>query len=252
MTGSTLLAHLVGRLAAHRNEDIVTEALAHICTESEAARSALSEFAAGLGAGAELARVETQQPDTDTASRPDLVAYDTEGRAPLIVEAKFDAGLTEQQPAAYLSQTDGVVLFVCPNRRIESLWPELLQRTKHLGAVDEGGLSRLTRRADVPGSATLAITSWGSLLNHIRNAVAVEHPSLIGDVYQLQNLCGRLESEAFLPLRSEELTADIGTRLVQFLTLIDELSEQLLNRADVNKERLRTGGRAATMATFLT
>lgn len=72
-------------------------------------------------------RFRTQASNSE-GSRPDIVGEAQDGVAHLILEGKFWAALTEAQPVGYLQQfpTNGTLMFVCPARRVESLWKELL------------------------------------------------------------------------------------------------------------------------------
>ena len=251
MTANTLLAHLISRFAADRQEVLVTEALAHLCQHSPAVRQGLASFASGLGAPVDIARVKAQHHDPDSAARPDLVAFDASGQPVVIIEAKFNAGLTDQQPHAYLAHTDGLVLVVCPARRIEPLWGELLRRTAMLGPRRVDHAPGPTRLATIDGHADLAITSWRVLLEAVRHSVTAAEPGFLGDVDQLRSLCGVLESNLFLPLRSEELTDDTGTRILQYNRMVDDLTARLRRRDDVNTYRLRTAASAGWYGQYL-
>ena len=70
------------------------------------------------------------QASGEDSSIPDLAALDPEGREVLLIENKFWAGLTRNQPAAYLARLpqnqDGLLLFVVPQRRLHSVWPDLV------------------------------------------------------------------------------------------------------------------------------
>ena len=65
---------------------------------------ALSELiAAGGAAVGEIGQVRTQ-PTGKEGERPDLAGVDREGRECVLIEAKFWAGLTSNQPVAYLKR----------------------------------------------------------------------------------------------------------------------------------------------------
>ena len=73
----------------------------------------------------------------EEGERPDLVGYDDEGIERVLIEAKFWAGLTENQPNAYLERSPdnspSVLLFVAPEARLNTLWPELCRRIERTG-----------------------------------------------------------------------------------------------------------------------
>ncbi len=120
----TLLAHLAEKLS-HRHEDIAVEALGYIF-QSRAARRVMEEVLRDGGAEVgPIEQVRTQVSEGQT--RPDLVGVDQHNKECLFIEAKFWAGLTEQQPTAYLDRLPPhtALLFVAPASRIELLWAEL-------------------------------------------------------------------------------------------------------------------------------
>ena len=126
-TRRTVLAKLAPRFGPS-TEDIAVEALAHILSESEATRRALADVLHAGGVTVEpIARVRTQTTGEDSA-RPDLAGFDQRGRECVLIEAKFWAGLTGNQPVAYLKRLPdndpSVLLFVAPAARNELLWAE--------------------------------------------------------------------------------------------------------------------------------
>lgn len=65
----------------------------------------------------------------------------------------------------------------------------------------------------------------------------------LDDVRQLQGLCERMDSEAFLPLRSEELTGtDAPLRYLQFCDLINDVGEELVASGLCDRKGLQAGG----------
>ena len=114
----TLLARLAPMFGP-QTENLAVEALGHILSGSEAARSALSELLLASGAGVgQIAQVRTQDAGKDGA-RPDLVGSDQDGEDRVLIEAKFWAGLTANQPGGYLKRLESapqpsVLLFVAP------------------------------------------------------------------------------------------------------------------------------------------
>ena len=129
--GTTLFAHIAPRLT-NRIEDVAVEALGYILSQSEAAREALEETLRLGGAQVcSIARVQTQVTG-EKGERPDLIGFDDIWVKQVLIEAKFWAPLTKNQPNQYLKQLLGdrqdgpaALLFVAPKARLESLWPEL-------------------------------------------------------------------------------------------------------------------------------
>jgi hypothetical protein len=239
-----ILPHLVGSFSSYRREDLATEALAYVLRSSDAARSALDGLLVPMGRTPTLVRFKTQSVDEASSSRPDLVGYGPEGEVALLLEAKFDAGLTDNQPHAYLRQTNHIVLVVAPQRRAETLWRVLAERAARLATVGDVQKTGRARWAPVDGYATLALTSWRALIDPIMAAVSAHDPKMSSDVEQFAALCDVFESEAFAPFRSEELTSELGRRFLELADIIDEVTGRVVTAGDIGKEGLRaTAGR---------
>jgi len=228
---------LFGHLAfgfSQSPENLGTEALCFILGKSRAANQALTRFIAQSGAMIPETLNFESQSQGEESEIPDLIGKDSEGRETVIGEAKFWAGLTGNQPVTYLKRLkkrDGTALvFIAPEMRFATLWPELLRRATEARmtiSVMENE-SHIFRTARVDEDQALILTSWRALLNVMRAAVEAEGDLItLSDIEQLFGLCERMDSEAFLPLRSEELSSGIGKRLTQYPDLIDRVTETL-------------------------
>ena len=222
---STLLAYLTLRLT-DRVEDMAVEALGYILSKSPSSRSALNRVLQSGAAGLDsIVQVRTQV-TSETGARPDLVGFDAHGKERVLIEAKFWAGLTENQPNGYLERLpkDGpsVLLFVAPEARRDTLWAELRRRVNaDLGdSSEQDGL----RSALVIGSQRyLMLTSWRSLLDQMSNQTShAGESSTQMDIRQLQGLTERMDEEAFLPIRSSELSPEFPRRMLGLRRLIDD------------------------------
>ena len=173
-TGTTLFAHIAPRLT-DRIEDVAVEALGFILSNSPAARRALADTLkdGGIEVGS-IDRVETWEIGEE-GEIPDLVCFDENGAKQVLIEAKFWADLTKNQPNQYLKQLlqDGqdrsaALLFVAPKARLELLWPELCGRAKK-----EFGLTIISESGPVRSASFgsdihhLQLTSWAALLERM-------------------------------------------------------------------------------------
>lgn len=222
---TTLLARLAPMFGP-QTEDLAVEALGHILSGSEAARSALSDLLQAGGAGVgQVAQVRTQDAGEDGA-RPDLVGSDQDAEDRVLIEAKFWAGLTENQPGGYLKRLESapqpsVLLFVAPAQRLDSLWPELCRLSESASDIaldsDAAGL----RSARLGTGPYLMLTSWRNLLGRMAakaSAVADSHTET--DIRQLQGLAEQQDKEAFLPLRREELGPQLPRRVIDLTGIV--------------------------------
>ena len=121
-------------------------------------------------------------------------------------------------------------MFIAPEMRFATLWPELIRRAKEANfkvAITQDG-SGAFRCAQIDEGRFLILTSWRAILNVMRAAVEAEGDlKTVSDIEQLSGLCERMDSEAFLPIRSEELSSGIGKRLTQYPDLVDRVTETL-------------------------
>jgi hypothetical protein len=217
---SSLLAHLSSRFT-ERTEDIAVEALGYVLSTSEAAKKGLLSILRSGGADVEeLPRIDTQVSGKE-GERPDLVGWDESGDERLLIEAKFWAGLTDNQPNAYLKSLprSGVLLFVAPETRLDALWPELEQRAKQ--EFEWTAAAGNARTADANGRR-LMLTSWRALLDEVeRRAAADGDTAAVNSIQQLNGLCEQQDEGAFVPLRPGELGPDLPRRLMNLHTTIN-------------------------------
>ena len=220
----SLLAYLSSRFTG-QTEDIAVEALGYILSTSEAARTGLLDLLQSRGAKREeFIRIATQV-GGDHGERPDLVGWAGDGDERLLVEAKFWAGLTANQPNAYLERlpSGGTLLFVAPEARLDALWPELERRVKKKGSFEWTADADSARTADV-GGRRLILTSWRTLLKAAEHrAGAAEDTAAVTGIQQLNGLCEREDEAAFVPLRPGELGPDLPRRLMNLFTTIDRV-----------------------------
>ena len=238
----TLLAALARRPPlrgrTERTEHVAVEALAHILSTSESARATLTDVVAEGGAPVgPIVRVQTQ--DTgETGARPDLAGFDESGLDRVLIEAKFAAGLTPNQPVAYLKRLqrlpDGrptALLFVSPAARVESLWAELGSRVVESGIALESfrKAEGVWRTAVAGGGPRLMLTSWTVLLDRMSDRVeAADDSQAEADIRQLRGLAVREEDNVFRPVRPEDLRDQDSPLLV---LLVEELIDLTIERA---------------------
>ena len=241
----SLLAHLAYKFGG-QTETIATEALGYILSRSEAARNALRDMIGigGVDVG-RIARAQTEVPiEVDgKEARVDLVGFDDGNAKRALIEVKFWAGLTENQPNAYLKEllknaAPSVLLFVAPVLRQETLWPELLR------LADAGGFSLTAvtsadgvRSAAVDGGPhRLMLRSWRELLGDmLSRASAAGDSSAERFILELNGLCEQEDTDAFLPLSADELGPQFARRMPHFIKLTEDARQDKRVRPFVTK-----------------
>ena len=226
---TTLLAHLVPRLT-NRGEDTATDALAFILNKSAACRAALDRLLQDGGFDLKpLNRFQTQVTYED-GSRPDMIGYNQSDEKRLIVESKFWANLLQGQASGYLDQLEGegpgVLLFIAPDKRIDTLWHEIQLQMKDDGNGVELELMETPgriRKARITGShKRVMLVSWTLLLDSL--AAAVPGDSVTAqDIRQLCGFAQMQDAEAFLPIHPEELAPFLPRRIRALNDLIDDV-----------------------------
>jgi hypothetical protein len=227
----TLFGSIALKLGVHP-ENLATEALNFILGGSDAARKSMVDAASLTGDGFVGTLVYRTQVAGEDNSIPDLIGFDENGRERLIVETKFWASLTENQPITYLSRLPpnlpAALLFIAPALRFPTLSAEILRRCQEK-SLAVWTVSNLPERGEwqIGGGHRIVLVSWRMLLERLSNDVRASKQSEIADdVEQLQGLCARMDSEAFLPLRSEELTFTTPQRVLQFAEIVDQLTHR--------------------------
>ncbi len=242
----SVLSYLAHSFSSHP-ENLATEALNFVIGRSAIAREAMRRFIGEFGyQGTGELTFETQVTD-EAGARPDLIGRSAGGEIEVLVEVKFWAGLTDRQPVGYLDSFNGenrCLLFVAPAARVEVLWPELCRRVessgRSCGPTSPLGDAGRVRRV---GSHSLAVTSWRALLGALLGATeAAGDAACVADIKQLASLCDQMDSEAFLPLRSEELTGDTARRILQFGELVNALTSALVGSGLADIKGLRPIG----------
>jgi hypothetical protein len=174
-------------------------------------------------------RFDTQQ--MQGSARPDMWGLDG-ATARVFIENKFWAGLTENQPVAYLRgltkyPQPSVLLMVVPAERQEAVWRELVRRLSdaEISSIDRKAPTGVVRVSDTDLGPTLALTSWSKVLAAIEAELADE-PTSMNDLLQLRALCDAADQDAFVPLSSTELTdQSIPALVLQLRTIVQHAIE---------------------------
>lgn len=231
--GTTLFAHIAHTKLKSQIEDTAVEALGYIFAQSQAARRALAGFLEGedFDVGS-IYRVETWEPD-EKGAIPDLVCFDDCNSNHVLIEAKFWAGLTKNQPNQYLNQLQNdrkerpaALLFVAPKSRLEFLWPELCgrimeERGFQLSIISDSGDLRSASIAG--GKHRLLLTSWAALLSSMETQAREAGDTItVDDIKQLRGLTDDADPDPFVSWSPEELGSGFARRMEGLRILVDE------------------------------
>ena len=250
----SVLAHVVlnGSLPS---EPAATQALAHILNSSPNIARSFVGVLRQAGIEFEPGHIKAELGHED--SRPDLTIHDSHGRVRAFVENKFWAGLTDAQPVSYLEDLPDdpptALLFVVPQQRVTTVWNELKLRCTlaEFEWLDAPGKRSVT--SSRVGCKTMLITSWTHVLEGLLDAArSGEHDTIRHDILQLQGLTSRIDSEAFLPIRADEVTSqETARRLVNYSGLIEDITQKLRDRGVADTNHLRTAHGYYTAGRYL-
>jgi hypothetical protein len=235
MHHESILAHLAP-LLTNQIENVATDALAHLLLQYHFLADAFREYISSMMVDLAGNLSFTTQARWQDNAIPDLVGQDEQGRYLLIIESKFWARLTSNQPATYIDRLPpdkpALLLFIAPASRIPTLWKELMSRCTAILPREElkGEIKGEIRNLLLNNKHTLSLISWENLFGVLaRKAKAVNDQYAISDIWQLQSLCARIDEEAFKPISEEELTSPTKIRIAQYRELIDELIVRLVD-----------------------
>lgn len=241
----SLFGHIILNNISSQAENLATEALYYILANSPAAREGLSRFF-GLfdpRLNGELL-FKTQFYDEDAAI-PDLVGLDEDYDQTCIIESKFWAGLTDNQPVTYIQrlkpEKPSILLFLVPSKRLESIWYEILNRCEEAG-ISVGPVNKEGNYvyAKLNENNYLAAIDWISLLTLMETELDSAGDYLFkSDLLQLKGLCNQMDEEAFLPLDSAEISPMIARRNMQFHEIVNEVISSGKSEGIYSQDRLR-------------
>ena len=219
---------------ANRTEDTVVEALGHVLTASEASRQALQNvlWRCGCDIGP-ISQVRTQ-PRLQGGARPDFVGLDPGRSRRVLIEAKFQAGLTGNQPVNYLKHLPpdkpSALLIVAPSQRLETLWAELahiVSQAEDISLSNEKEDSEI-RWGDVGGYRKLILTSWRNLLGRMATEASNAVAQTVNDLHQIQGMAEQTSNAA---LRVGWLAPEFPRSLPYLYALMDDAVQQLVDKS---------------------
>ena len=259
MQTDTLLGHLALSFSEHP-ENLATRALGFILQRSANAQNAVARLLRQCGVIVPDGLVYRNQSVGDDDTIPDLVGVDEKGRECVIVEAKFWAGLTENQPCGYLKrlpqESPAALVFVAPARRAEPLWAELVGRcTQQIQQAGETPMPGV-KSARLAAQHRLLLISWKTLLTFVAADLdAAGDLGTASDVRQLDGLCDRMDSDAFLPVRPEEFAPEIPRRIRHLIQLVDVAAQSAVAAGFASKKTekgsLRRSARDGSYGTYM-
>ena len=234
MSKYSLLAYLGPRLII-QVENLASEALWYLLAEYDTANTAFISILSELGAQFEGPLSFDSQIGIPEHAIPDLVGRNDQGIALVMVEAKFGAPLTSNQPVGYLKQlpTDeqGMVVFLIPAARSRLLWGQITQRAEEAGLTSSAPIGDAQEAASVrvATSARLGYVTWEHLLSRIEERLEDrKEEQALGELWQLQGLIKRLEVDADQAIKDGMPVSAGEAHAKELRQLVDRLVNELV------------------------
>jgi len=227
---ASLLGQFFSRIEGSQ-EDIATEGITYILKLSMSARNSLKKYLFNnIGIKFDDINYITQKTG-ENRERLDISGIDENGIEKIIIEAKFWASLTENQPSEYLKRLkeNTVLLFICPNLRKISLKNEIetklvINNTKY---TNDNFIYKMEN------NKYIIITDWASILEIIKSSLLINHENtLVSDIDQLIGFCEVVDNSSFLPIRDSDLSPSIAKRVNSYCDILDKIVDKL--KSDLN------------------
>jgi hypothetical protein len=228
MNQYSLLARVAPGLTS-QSENLATKSLLYLLQRYGTAHEAFVDLVSIVGYEPPSDLTFNAQVHMPYGNIPDLVGA-TEGEpGVLLVESKFWARLTPNQPAGYLDRLptdrEGMVLFIAPKKGYEELWDRLVARCGREGLEVRSETGEPPNwRAARTSKGRLALASWSFVLDQLEGRLEEAGQERgAHEVWQLRGLCRHLEEPFRVgPPGSEE-------RKARMRSIVDEVARRLSN-----------------------
>lgn len=215
---NSLLTHIASNFISEY-ENVANSSVCYLLNQYPAARTTLKNL---LSIDKVPSHFETELA-TKQNGRPDITGLSRLGEKQVIIEGKFWANLTDNQPENYLKElsADGKILFLAPEQRLISLNVEIENRlngTNH----------------------KVIICAWLDFLNQIERENNKNHNhKLASDLSQIKGLCQKMDTEGMPPLSQADLSPMHGRISYQLAQLLDDCYFLLKQWGDTDFSRLQ-------------
>ena len=226
----SLLGQFYNRIRGSQ-EDIASEGLVYILKQSLESRKVINQI---VKANTNLIfsdlSFQTQNVGKNL-ERPDITGKDENGKEVLLIEAKFWASLTHNQPNGYLKRKDNkVLIFLVPTLRTRTVFEEvknrILEEYQDL-EIDVENLKILIKSTN----QHVFIKSWNEVLNSIKSKIEqTNNINLISDLNQIIGLCDSIDQNSFQPITDEDLSPKIPKNINSYYEIVDKVVDELKNR----------------------
>lgn len=237
----SLLAHMYSHIRGSQ-EDIATYSLEYLIsrsTELNEAFTRLLEKSLCSSIGGSI-RYSCQSVG-DNLERPDISGVNSEGHEVVLCEAKFYAGLTENQPNGYLHRlkSEGGIglVFICPEVRKKNLWSKLVE------LCNDGPCEEIDEYCVSVDGVRMSIITWSEIIDALKQKDLSAIQSMRSDIDQLEGFCRLMDEGAFIPFSKEDFGPEYARREERYYQVADAVVDHMLANKSLNAS---TSGLRAT------
>jgi len=239
----TVFSHIIQKRFSGVNEDVATDALSFLIDNYDGANNSIQKLLTSIVPEMPPLIFKTQQ--AEGSIRPDMWGYE-DATPRVLIENKFWAGLTDNQPVAYLKKLascpqPSTLLFIAPAAREHTLWRELCRRLldANISFTEAESSSGVAHTMGTELGPMLAIATWSSVIALLEQE-CINNPAAIGDLAQLKALCLAADLDAYLPLSSEVLTDQRTPALImQLFNIVQSATDLAVSENVVYVKDLR-------------
>ena len=229
----SLLGQFYNRIKGSQ-EDIASESLTYILKKSVRARQTINQIV-DLSTGLKLTDLSYKTQNVgDKLERPDISGINESGKETLLIEAKFWASLTSNQPNEYLNRLDknSVLIFLVPSLRIRAVYEEVLNRITEKYSDIETDSKKLKVKINQSNKFVI-IKSWNEVLNAIKSELLQENNlNLISDIDQIIGFCDTIDNNSFQPIIDSDLSPSIPKKINSYYAIVDKVVDEIENRIE--------------------
>jgi len=229
----SLLGQFYNRIKGSQ-EDIASESLTYILKKSVRARRTINQIVK-LNTGLNFTDLSYKTQNTgDKLERPDISGINENGKEILLIEAKFWASLTSNQPNEYLNRLgdNSVLIFLVPTLRIRAIYEEVLSRILERYSDIEKDTENLKIKINQTNKFII-IKSWNEVLNAIKSELLQENnQALISDIDQIIGFCEMIDNNSFQPIIDSDLSPSIPKKLNSYYNIVDKVVDEIKNRIE--------------------
>ena len=228
---NSLLAQFYHRIKGSQ-EDIASEGLVYILQQSLESRKSVNQI---IKLNTNLIFSDLSYKSQVTGKkmeRPDISGRDITGKEVLLIEAKFWASLSENQPKGYINRLNDntVLLFIVPSLRTKVVFEEVKNRISEDYVdlkIDLENLTILIKESN----KHILVKSWSEILNSLKAKIEeTKNITLLSDLNQIIGLCNKIDQNSFQPITDDDLSPRIPKCINSYFEIVDKVVDTLKSR----------------------